>query len=225
MKRTQIERYPLTLGLKGHLSQRRTLVLLLLYNRGPQRLREPMVVESTCPKYALEQQQGLPVQPAPECRMDRMDAAASASASQTRSIITADAYVEFLEEMVSEQALARPLVLALLEEITTATLTSRSLSPPLDFQLRLFGSCAFEPQPGGYSLPSSDFDIVCELGLAAHTVGFSPTEFLQLVLEKLRAHVRCTNVSGNGIQWKSTIVFQLAAVKVDFTVCFGPAHN
>ncbi len=37
--------------------------------------------------------------------------------------------------------------------------------------------------------------------------------------------MRCTNVSGDGIEWKRTVVFQFAAVKVDFTVCFGPADS
>jgi len=68
---------------------------------------------------------------------------------------TVDAYAQFLEEIVHAQDRARPQLRVLLEDITAAALPT-----PADVlrQLKLFGSRSLEP--GGYCLPSSDFDIV-----------------------------------------------------------------
>ena len=104
---------------------------------------------------------------------------AGAAPSGAASLMTAESYAESLEEIVVLQERAQLHVRVLLEDDIAAVVPKT-----VDYVLTTFGSRAFEP--GGYCLPSSDFDLVCELAAGAHAVGFTPKYFLQLEHGRLR---------------------------------------
>ena len=132
-------------------------------------------------------------------------------------MMPAESYAAFLEELVVVQERAQLHIRVLLEANIAAV-----VPVTVAYALKFFGSRAFEPR--GYCLPSSDFDFVCELAADAHAYGFPPKLFLQLVYERLRADARCTDLN-NAIDYKWTVEFRFAEVKVDFTVCVGPAAD
>ena len=100
-----------------------------------------------------------------------------------RMMTVVDQYLLWAEAIIKQQDMARPHVWSLLGSIVDEVMAARA--PAVSYRLEMFGSRAFEPAPGGYCLPSSDFDIVCKLTENVYDSQMrSPKHLLPMVLDR-----------------------------------------
>ena len=120
-------------------------------------------------------------------------------------------YGDWMRSHVAEQEEASEFIEFLVSRAIFEVAASNNIR--IKYEVRRFGSRAH----GVYCLPSSDLDLVCELGEEIWSKGLTPKSILEQVLAFFKDDARMTGVK-NAIQAKKTIEFRFAELKVDFTI-------